>query len=214
MADNKIIIGKFVLGIEYTNVYVLHREGSAEAVLVDPAARGDALADAIQEQGLHVDAVLLTHAHFDHIGGVKEFTERTDAKVYISEKETRLIRDPEANLSSVYETPRTVQPDVFLRDGEEVTLAGMTFRCLATPGHTEGSCCYYIQDTGDAPILLAGDTLFEESVGRADFPTGSMSALIRSIRDKLLPLPEETRVYPGHGGMTTIGHEKKFNPML
>lgn len=214
MAEDRIVIQKYVVGIEYTNVYFLHREGSAETVLVDPADHGGALADAMEEQGLHVCAVLLTHAHFDHIGGVKELTERTGAKVYIGEKETRLIRDPEANLSAAYTAPTTVQPDIFLRDGEEVTLAGIPFRCITTPGHTEGSCCYYIQNTQDAPILLAGDTLFEGSVGRTDFPTGSMSALVRSIRDKLLPLPEETRVYPGHGGMTTIGHEKKFNPML
>ncbi len=214
MAEDRIIIQKYVVGIEYTNVYFLHKEGSGETVLVDPADHGDALADAMEKQGLHVCAVLLTHAHFDHIGGVRELTARTGAKVYIGEKETLLIRDPEANLSAAYTTPTTVQPDVFLKDGEEVTLAGITFRCLTTPGHTEGSCCYYISNTGDVPILLAGDTLFEESVGRTDFPTGSMSALVRSIRDKLLPLPEETRVYPGHGGMTTIGHERKFNPML
>ncbi len=214
MAENTIIIQKYVVGIEYTNVYFLHKEGSAEAVLVDPADHGGALADAMDEQGLHVCAILLTHAHFDHIGGVEELAERTGARVYIGEKETRLIRDPDANLSAAYDNPKTVHPDVFLKDGEEVMLAGMSFRCIATPGHTEGSCCYYISNNENAPILLAGDTLFEESVGRTDFPTGSMSALVRSIREKLLPLPEETRVYPGHGGMTTIGHEKKYNPML
>ncbi len=214
MAADNIIIQKYVVGIEYTNVYILHREGSAETVVVDPADHGDALADAMDKQGLHVCAILLTHAHFDHIGGVKELAERTGATVHIGEKETRLICDTDANLSAIYGPPKTVQPDVFLKDDEEVTLAGITFRCLTTPGHTEGSCCYYVPNSDTAPILLAGDTLFEESVGRTDFPTGSMSALVRSVREKLLVLPEETIVYPGHGGVTTIGHEKQFNPML
>lgn len=216
----KILIKGYVVGMIQTNVYFLHREGEKEAVLVDPADHGEALVREAERQGLKITAVLLTHAHFDHIGGVREVVQKTGAKVYISELEKRLIHDTDANLSAEYGNPKTVEPDVFLRDGETVTLAGMNIRCISTPGHTEGSCCYYIEETGEdagrpcPPILLSGDTLFEESVGRTDFPTGSMSALVRSVKERLFALPDDTLVYPGHGGMTQIGHEKQFNAMV
>ena len=139
------------------------------------------------------------------------------AKVYLSELETTLSKDPQANLSADYHTPVTVSPDVSVRDGDVFTEADITFRVISTPGHTEGSCCYYIDEngsggTGDGkPMLFCGDTLFLESCGRTDMPTGSQSALVHSIREKLFVLPDETRVYPGHMDDTTIGHEKKYN---
>ncbi len=210
----KVIIGSYVVGAVQTNVYCLHPEGSAETVLVDPADHGGALVDALEDQGLKVTAILLTHGHFDHIGGVSEVKERTGAKVYAGDGELRLLADPEDNLSAAYGKSIRVRPDVLLRDGETVELAGMDFRCISTPGHTEGSCCYYIHPSDGEPILLAGDTLFEESVGRTDFPTGSMSRLVRSVREKLFILPEETLVCPGHGAATTIGHEKRYNSVV
>ena len=102
-------------------------------------------------------------------------------------------------------------PDRYLKENEEITIADMTCRLIATPGHTVGSCCYYFEEAG---ILVAGDTLFQESVGRTDLATGSMSALTRSVKEKLFLLPDETKVYPGHGESTTIGHEKEYNPFV
>ncbi len=105
--------------------------------------------------------------------------------------------------------PVTVTADVYLKDGEELDLDGIRIKVLATPGHTAGGVSYYFPEGG---FLICGDTLFQESVGRTDFPTGSMSTLVRSVKEKLFTLPEETVVYPGHGDSTTIGHEKKYNP--
>lgn len=104
-----------------------------------------------------------------------------------------------------------VKADVYVKDGEEITIAGMTFRLIATPGHTKGSCCYYFEED---KLLISGDTLFQESVGRTDLPTGSMSTLVRSVKEKLLSLPEDVKVYPGHGEATSIGYEKAYNPFL
>ena len=158
-----------------------------------------------------MEAIYLTHAHFDHIGGVEELKKLSGAKVYVYEKEKRLCEDTEYNLSAEHGLNLTLDPDEYLPDGAECEAAGLKFRLLATPGHTEGSCCYYFYEDG---ILISGDTLFEGSVGRTDFPGGSMSTLVRSCREKLLTLPDDTLVYPGHGGATTIGDEKKYNSFL
>ena len=110
--------------------------------------------------------------------------------------------------------PCTVEPDVWLKDGEVTELCGIRLKTLATPGHTEGSCCFYAEDEEGGHFLISGDTLFEESVGRTDLPTGSFSDLARSIREVLFGLPDDTLVFPGHMGETTIGHEKQFNYMV
>ena len=156
-------------------------------------------------------AILLTHGHFDHIWGVEEIRELSGAKVYAYEKEKELCEDASLNVSKGAGRACVVKADQYVKDGGEITEAGITCRLLATPGHTSGSCCYYFEAD---KILISGDTLFQESVGRTDLPTGSMGTLVRSVKDKLFPLPDEVKVYPGHGEATTIGHEKKYNPFL
>ena len=116
---------------------------------------------------------------------------------------------PELNLSAQMPPVVTIEADEWLTDGQTVETAGISFQVIATPGHTVGGCCYYCKEGG---FLFSGDTLFEESVGRTDFPTGSMSSLVRSVKEKLFVLPEDTKVYPGHGDITTIGREKQYNP--
>ena len=149
------------------------------------------------------------HGHFDHIWGANELRRLSGAPIYAYEEEKKVCENAAMNVSDQAGRPETVIPDHYVKDGELLEFAGMRFRLIATPGHTAGSCCYYMEEE---KILLSGDTLFEGSVGRTDFPTGSMSSLVRSIKDKLLVLPEDVTVYPGHGEKTTIGDEKKYNP--
>lgn len=180
-----------------------------EVVLVDPADQGRQIYEALKGKGFRVSAILLTHGHFDHIWGANELRRLSGAPIYAYEEEKKVCENAAMNVSDQAGRPETVIPDHYVKDGELLEFAGMRFRLIATPGHTAGSCCYYMEEE---KILFSGDTLFEGSVGRTDFPTGSMSSLVRSIKDKLLVLPEDVTVYPGHGEKTTIGDEKKYNP--
>lgn len=208
---SEIKIGRMVLGVCQTNCYFLYRDGEHEAIVVDPADKGANIYGALQKNGFRVAGILLTHGHFDHIWGTNKLRELSGAPIYAYEEEKVLCEDAVTNVSDQVGRPYTVIPDRYLKDNEEITIAGMTCKLFATPGHTVGSCCYYFEEDG---ILISGDTLFQESVGRTDLATGSMSALIRSVRERLFVLPDDVKVYPGHGETTDIGHEKKYNPFL
>ncbi len=209
MSDIKI--GKITLGVCQTNTYFIYREGSSNIIVFDPADRGEYLFSKFQEKGFNVVAILLTHGHFDHILGIEDLQKHTNAKLYASEDEAELAKDIELNCSQMFRRECSVNPDILFSDGEKVTLADIELEVIKTPGHTVGGCCYYIEEAG---FLISGDTLFLESVGRTDLPTGSMGTLIRSIKEKLFILPDETIVYPGHGPSTTIEHEKEYNPFI
>lgn len=202
-------VGSLTLGVCQTNCYYVYREGSSDALFFDPADKGDYLYQAMKDKGLTVKGILLTHGHFDHIWGVDKLRELSSAPVYACESEAKLCKDATLNVSEQVGRPCTVEPNHYVKDGEEITIAGMTCRLIATPGHTAGSCCYYFEEDG---FLISGDTLFQESVGRTDLPTGSMSDIVRSVKEKLFVLPDETKVYPGHGEATSIGYEKEYNP--
>ena len=210
MADNKgtIKVNCFVVGMVQTNFYYLHRENSTETIVFDPADLGDRLYEELEKLGLQVKAIFLTHAHFDHIFGVEALKARTGAPVYACIHEKNLCESPRLNQSQMTGRPCTVSPDFYLQDNEEVTIADITMKTIFTPGHTEGSCAYYIED---GHILISGDTLFEGSIGRSDLPTGDGQTLFESIRTRLYVLPEDTAVFSGHGNETTIGYEKKHN---
>lgn len=217
----EIKIGRMVLGVCQTNCYFLYREGEQDCIVVDPADQGGSIYSKLQKNGFRVAAILLTHGHFDHIWGLDALRDAANAaaeaegrepvKAYAHEAEKELLRDAHKNVSEQAGRPCTTYADVYVKDGQEITAAGMTCRVIETPGHTAGGCCYYFEEAG---FLLAGDTLFAESVGRTDFPTGHMGTLVRSIRDRLFILPDDTKVYPGHGESTTVGHEREYNPFL
>ncbi len=209
MSDIKI--GHIMLGPVATNSYFVYREGSNEVIFFDPADIGAYIYEQLKNRGFSVKAIYLTHAHFDHIWGCNELRELSGAKVYAHKKERVLCESAEANVSAQAGRPYVVKVDGYLDDDQICTEGDISFKVLYTPGHTVGSCCYYFEEAG---ILISGDTLFCESVGRTDLPTGSQSTMIRSIYDKLICLPEDTRVYPGHGLSTTIGYEKDHNPCL
>lgn len=207
----EVKIGRMVIGSGQTNCYFVYREGSKKVVFIDPADQGKAIYETLEKQGFQIEAILLTHGHFDHILGASDLRDCSGALIYAQEEEKALCEDARKNLSASVGKAYTVTPDVFLKDEEVFSFADITFQVLHTPGHTAGGCSYYVQEAG---LLISGDTLFQDSVGRTDFPTGDMKVMLQSIEKKLFVLPEETKVYPGHGEHTTIGHEKKYNPFF
>ena len=204
-------VERFLTGILSTNCYVAWNEQTKEAVIVDPAAYSKKLAEFLREEGLKPQAVLLTHGHFDHIMGLDALLEEYPVPVYVHEAEKGLIADPKTNLSLTYTNGYVFEDAIYVTDGQKIAAAGVTFEVLFTPGHTSGGCCYYAETEN---MLFSGDTLFRCSVGRSDLPTGDETTLIRSIKEKLLVLPENTVVYPGHMAATTIQTEKTANPFL
>ncbi len=202
-------IGKIVMGSVQTNCYFLYQENEKKIIVVDPADRGEYLYNAFKETGFEVAAILLTHGHFDHIWGCNKLRELSGAKVYAWEEERDLCESARLNVSEDVGRPYVVTVDEYLKDGDKKSIEGMEFTVIGTPGHTKGSCCYYFEKDN---ILVSGDTLFEGSVGRTDLPTGNGVTLSRSLKNKLMILPEELNVFPGHGEPTNIGDEKKYNP--
>lgn len=193
-----------------TNCYVMYRESLKKAVIVDPGGDGAYILDMCRELSLAPEAILLTHGHFDHILAVKDIKEAfPEVKIYAGQQEKGLLEDPAVNLSSSFGRACTVSADEYAEDGASLFIGGIAFQVLFTPGHTSGSVCYLVQPES---VLISGDTLFLRSLGRTDFPTGNQSMILSSIRERLFALPEDTMVYPGHGGVTTIGHEKVHNP--
>lgn len=204
-------IEKFVVGIISTNCYLVKNEESKEAVIIDPGACPDYLVKHIISEGLSVKAVLLTHGHFDHFMGIEDLLEHFQVPVYVHEDDQKLLNDIELNCSKRY-TPGCVYKDaISVKDGDKLVLAGIEFDVIHTPGHTGGGVCYYVKERN---VLFSGDTLFLNTIGRADLPTSDLAELLKAIKEKLLILPMDTIVYPGHGGETTIEHEKINNPYM
>ncbi|NLW18618.1 MAG: MBL fold metallo-hydrolase [Candidatus Cloacimonetes bacterium] len=193
-----------------TNTWLVWDEASLNAILIDPAAPSDALLERIHELGLKVPLIVNTHGHGDHIGGNDFFKNALGAKVLIHPADAHLLTDNKLNFSEYLGSPLQLSPaDLLAEDGESISLGSHSFKIIHTPGHTPGCICLHSDK-----FLFSGDTLFELSVGRTDFPGGSRQQIQKSIRERLYILPDDTVVYPGHGPRTTIGMEKQNNPFV
>ncbi len=194
------------------NSYLVYDEVNKIGFIVDPGGFKKKMMEIIKENGLDIRYIILTHGHGDHIGGVERYREEIPGIVLVAAKaEVPLLADPEMNISSMIGQAVSLVPDMTVEEGDELDIGDMRLRFVMTPGHTPGSMCVIMDGEG---AVFSGDTLFSQSIGRTDFPGGSLEQLIGSIRKKLLVLPDETEVYPGHMGATTIGFERKYNPFV
>jgi glyoxylase-like metal-dependent hydrolase (beta-lactamase superfamily II) len=199
-----------------TNAYLVARERSGVALVVDAPPDPELVGEALAAENLSLSAILLTHGHVDHTGGSGRLVKDTAASVYVHPDDDFLTLHPVEQVRAMfgmlppgsYDVPENL---LALRDGQALQLAGLELEVRHTPGHTPGHCCFYLEDQ---ETLFSGDQLFAGSIGRTDLPRGSFPALMRSMTEKVLTLPDETRVLPGHGPETTIGRERRTNPFL
>ena len=183
-----------VLGMVGTNCYLLCNTDTKECVLIDPADNAGKISEMIEQSGCTLKGILLTHGHFDHIMAADEVRDKYNVKVYASAEEKNTLSTPHINLGEAYGMNLSVKADIWHNDGDVLNLAGFDIKAIR--------------------VLFSGDTLFCESVGRTDFPGGSMSDIVHSIKDKLMVLPDDTKVYTGHGEGTSIGYERVHNPFI
>ena len=203
-------INRLVVGPVSTNCYIVSNEETKETFIIDPGEEAESIEQKLQEEQLNLKAILLTHGHFDHMMAVNELLEKHQVEVYIGENEEELLGDPYQNCSgSMMNRPYITKANKTLKDNDVLELAGMTKKVLYTPGHTGGGVCYYLEAEN---VLFSGDTVFCQSVGRSDLPTGNGRVLQESIRKKIVPLPEDMQIFPGHGDSTILSYEKKYNP--
>jgi len=206
-----MITKKLVVGQLEANCYILADEETKRAIIIDPGGEAKKILEVIKQNKLKVIYIINTHAHIDHIGANDIIRENTGASLLIHSADAYLLKDMEMNLSTIMNEERgpLLPPTRVLEDGDEIKVDQICLQVLHTPGHTPGSICLYVKDR-----VFAGDTIFAGGVGRVDLPGGNFTDLQNSIREKLLTLPKEVVVHPGHGPDTTIGKEKKSNPFI
>ncbi|MDO4619684.1 MAG: MBL fold metallo-hydrolase [Lachnospiraceae bacterium] len=208
MSNSNLWVGLLVVGPIQTNCYIVKNEElPGRCVLVDPGDDAERILTALSRLEVRPEAILLTHAHFDHIQAVNALKEAfPEVVICLAEKERALAENPE--LSNPFQKEDyVISPDRWLQDGDELSFIGCSFTVLASPGHTAGSVCYYLKEQD---LLFAGDTIFLDSCGRTDLPTGSEQAMRETLQRLLSTLPPQTAVYPGHGPETTVEHERDY----
>jgi glyoxylase-like metal-dependent hydrolase (beta-lactamase superfamily II) len=202
----------FPVGLLQCNCSILSDDASREAIVVDPGDELPRVLAYLAAHGLTLRQIVVTHAHIDHIAGAQMLKAATGAPILYNQRDLPLVAMMEEQAAWLGVNPPVVSaPDDDLADGQQLKLGGTSLEVIATPGHTQGSCCLYVPE---ARLLLAGDTLFAGSIGRTDLPGGNHEQLLHSIHERVLVLPDATAVVAGHGAETTIGREREFNPWL
>jgi len=210
-----LIIETIVVGPFGVNTYVIYPGPGCEAVVIDPGADAEKILALLHRRRLRVTHILNTHGHGDHIAANADVKRAFPAaRICIHPRDAHMLTDPRANLSLAFDYSVTSPPaDVLVEGNTRVTAADMVFRVEHVPGHSAGSVCL-VPESFTPKVVFTGDTLFAGSVGRTDFPGGNMGLLVAGIKDKILSLPDETLVYPGHGVQTSVGAEKRMNPYV
>lgn len=207
-----MILETFPVGLLQCNCSLLGDETTGEAMVIDPGDNIPHILARLEKHGLKLKQIVVTHAHIDHVGGALQLKRQTGAPVLLNQQDLPLLQMMEEQAGWLgVKTPAVAPPDASAEDQLVIGLEHYPAQVLHTPGHTPGSICLHF---APQKLLLAGDTLFAGSIGRTDLPGGDFKQIIRSIHDRLLPLPDETRVIPGHGPTTTIGEERESNPFL
>lgn len=206
---SQVKIESVVVGPIKTNCYVVWNQDTKEALVFDPGDSSQKIYDFLVRNNLSLKAIFFTHGHFDHISAATKLVNLTHATTYISKEEEKLVADANLNCSAMFGKPISFIPEELILDGQVLSYLGTTIKVIETPGHTQGSVCYYFEHDC---FLISGDTLFFESYGRCDFPTGNEHKLMDSLHQLFTQLPSEVKVYPGHGCATSIGYEKINNP--
>lgn len=204
-----MILKVLEVGAFAANCYLAACPDTKEGVIIDPGAEGEEILRLVKNEGINIKYIINTHGHVDHVGANGDVKEATKAPLLIHVEDGDMCRKPHASLSIFAGKMKLAAPDRLLEDGDILEVGTLTFQVIHTPGHTRGGICL---KTGDS--LFSGDTLFAGSIGRTDLPGGSYRQIIASIKEKILPFPDETRVYPGHGPATTVGEERHSNPFL
>ena len=213
---NQVITMKIiymVLGPFMTNTYIAYNEETMDGIVVDPSFSPEQYIHALQDKKIHLRSILLTHGHVDHMAGMNALRKAfPEAKMYMDKRDQKWLRSPERNLSYMFPNPVIVDDaDVWVKDGDTIDTCGFSFRVIDTAGHTPGGISFYEKKGG---FVFTGDSLFQGSIGRTDFPGGDLKELVGNIRKNLFALPDSTVVLSGHGNQTTIGEEKRTNPFL
>ena len=207
-----MILESFPVGPLRCICTILGDEVTHEAIVVDPGDNIPDILSRLEKHGLTLRQIVITHAHIDHVGGAALLKKATGAPVFLNQKDLGLLNMMEIQAGWLgVPTPEVAPPDASAEDGQAIGLPSLPAEVLHTPGHTPGSICLFFPKQH---LLLAGDTLFAGSIGRTDLPGGDGRQILRSLRDRLLVLPDATRVVPGHGAQTTIGEERQSNPFL